>query len=292
MKMPVAEGLDVAAAVRQTEHFEVLHGRRAHVLVVEDNAVNQQVAEAMLKQMGCSVTLAANGLCGLQALRRERFDMVLMDCQMPEIDGFEALRRFRTGSSEHYPCITPRATAVVALTANEFDGVREQCLSAGFHDSLSKPFRRDDLVVLLNKYVPHAERSVEARKTFRETREEGAVDQAVIDEILAMEKVGSPGLLERLITIFIASGNKLIADLRAAVGQRDVKAFKLAVHTLKSSSGNLGGKVFSRLCAELEARAAEGEVPKTTRELDIFEAEFRRLAQAFQSIRQPSYEDF
>jgi signal transduction histidine kinase/DNA-binding response OmpR family regulator len=291
----------LAKPVRQNELREVLSGRRtkgvalqhagagaevypASVLVIEDNALNQQVAEAMLRQMGCQVTLAEHGLGGLEALCRERFDVILMDCQMPEMDGYEALRCFRAGPSAQYRFVTPAATPVVALTANAVSGAREECLAAGFDDYLCKPFRREDLAALLGKFLPGADVVARGSPIVAEPK----LDTAVIEQIRAMEERGLPGLFDRLIKVFVSSGRKIMADLRTAYEQSDHKAFKMAVHTLKSSSGNLGAGVFSRRCAELEARASEGELP-VAQMVDVFEAEFKVLCTAFQSLLQPSY---
>ncbi|MPZ43689.1 MAG: response regulator [Betaproteobacteria bacterium] len=121
----------------------------AHVLLAEDNAVNQEVARAMLESAGCRVTIAQNGREAVEQRVRHRFALVLMDCQMPELDGFEAVRRIRAQEAGKREERTP----IVALTANAIEGDRERCIAAGMDDYLAKPFKRDDLVAMLRRWV-------------------------------------------------------------------------------------------------------------------------------------------
>ena len=124
-----------------------LEGKR--VLVVEDNPVNQLVCQAMLARFGLIVEIANNGIEGLQALERNRFDLVLMDCQMPEMDGYEATRKIRADEQKrglgHLP--------VIALTAHALSGDREKCLEAGMDDFLGKPFQVSDLEMMLERWL-------------------------------------------------------------------------------------------------------------------------------------------
>ncbi|MCK7499164.1 MAG: response regulator [Comamonadaceae bacterium] len=127
---------------------EQLVGR---VLVAEDNPVNQQVAAAMLESLGVAYGTADNGLAALEQVSRESFDLVLMDCQMPEMDGFEATGEIRRRQREGR---LRRTLPVVALTANAVEGDRERCIAAGMDDYLSKPFTRDQLAAVLARWLP------------------------------------------------------------------------------------------------------------------------------------------
>jgi signal transduction histidine kinase/CheY-like chemotaxis protein len=128
-------------------HALDLSGR--HVLVVEDNAVNLLVADAMLRTLGVGVTTAMDGEAALQCMRQGRFDVVLMDCQMPVMDGYDAVRAWRLEERTHRQARMP----VIALTANALTGDRERCLEAGFDDHLGKPFRREDLETMLGRWL-------------------------------------------------------------------------------------------------------------------------------------------
>jgi CheY-like chemotaxis protein len=123
---------------------------RFRILVAEDNPINQMVAEGILESLGFKATLVANGLEALHALEAERFDVVLMDCQMPVMSGFDATRAIRAESSR----VHDRTIPVIALTANAMDEDRDQCAAAGMDDYLSKPFSPDALEAMLEKWLP------------------------------------------------------------------------------------------------------------------------------------------
>jgi CheY-like chemotaxis protein len=120
----------------------------AAVLLAEDNLVNQEVAREYLKTLGCRIDVVATGLEALAALKRTTYDLVLMDCQMPEMDGLEATATLRQREQQ----IQKRRTPVIAITANAFEGERERCLEAGMDDYIRKPFNRDDLRVILQRW--------------------------------------------------------------------------------------------------------------------------------------------
>ncbi|MFO1425535.1 MAG: response regulator [Steroidobacteraceae bacterium] len=135
--------------------------RRRNVLLVEDNPVNQEVARSLLELLQCDCTIADNGARAVELLVDEHeFDVVLMDCQMPEMDGFEATRRVRTNEAQgggHVP--------IVALTANAMVGDRELCLAAGMDDFLSKPFRRDELAAMIERWGGRRQRAGAAQES-------------------------------------------------------------------------------------------------------------------------------
>ncbi len=198
----------------------VAPGRRARVLVVEDNLVNQEVARAMLGELGCTIRVASDGREALAALRDEKFDLVFMDCQMPEMDGFEAVRRFRASAANGYS--TASHTPVVALTANALAGDAERCLAAGFNDYLAKPVRREQLDDALARWAPGSESEAQPNEvapialenpvapTTAVSQPTRAIDPAVIGLIRDMERRGSSRLLERLVATYISTAGKLV----------------------------------------------------------------------------------
>jgi CheY-like chemotaxis protein len=119
------------------------------VLLAEDNLVNQQIALAMLKGLNLDIQVVDNGQLAVAAVGRERFDLVLMDCQMPVMDGFEATRQIR----QQFP---QQRLPIVAITANAMDGDRERCLAQGMDDYLSKPFKKEQLLTVVNKWLKTA----------------------------------------------------------------------------------------------------------------------------------------
>jgi signal transduction histidine kinase/DNA-binding response OmpR family regulator len=126
------------------------------ILVVEDNLVNQEVIKAMLELMGCDAMIASSGAEALAALAQTAFDIVFMDCQMPEMDGFETVARLRRGTRDRFPFNDPARLPIVAVTADNLLGDAERCLAAGFDDYLSKPFTRRQLEELIKKWSPNA----------------------------------------------------------------------------------------------------------------------------------------
>lgn len=125
---------------------------RARVLVAEDNVVNQKVAMRLLEKLGCRVDVVANGLEALEALSRLRYDCVFMDCQMPEMDGFEATTAIRARQ-------TQEPLPIIAMTANAMQGDRQRCLDAGMDDYVSKPVKLDELRTILQQWLPSPQQS-------------------------------------------------------------------------------------------------------------------------------------
>ncbi|KKM22303.1 hypothetical protein LCGC14_1626660, partial [marine sediment metagenome] len=121
----------------------------ASVLLVEDDLINQEVAKGLLSKLGLTAQIAANGVQALQALSEKEFDIVLMDCMMPEMDGYEATRKLRRGESG----TSNQEKPVIALTANVMDGSKEECLAAGMSDFLSKPIMPQELITMLQRWL-------------------------------------------------------------------------------------------------------------------------------------------
>jgi PAS domain S-box-containing protein len=277
-----------------------------HVLLVEDNPVNQEVARVMLEHLGCRVALAGNGLRALEALAQEHFDLVLMDCQMPEMDGIEAVRRLRDPNDRRFSFVTPRDVPVIALTANALAGDAERCLSAGFSDYIPKPIRQQQLTEVLQRWLrapgaaavargatsaaaaaaappaPPPQRADSAALEAPVAR--AALDQAAIEQIRVMERRGAARLLERLVAAYVESATRLVADAERALEQDDAGALRHAVHTLKSSSANLGATELARLCAETEQLARAGNVADARCVWPQARDEFKRALAALQDL--------
>jgi CheY-like chemotaxis protein len=276
-----------------------LHAHRAgRVLLVEDNAINQEVARVMLTELGCEVRVAGNGHQALMALAHESFDLVLMDCQMPEMDGFEAVRRFRNGEKGTLRFKTAVNAPVVALTANALAGDAERCLAAGFSDYLAKPFRQEQISALLTRWVAgenagpgrgKADQPAAVAKAVAANGAGGAsvLDMAAIDRIREMEQRGADRLLERLVETWLASSTRLCAEAEGALERGDGAALRQAAHTLKSSSANLGAMELGRHCADIERLAREDCLVDARAGWSAVTGEFERVRKALQELVQP-----
>jgi CheY-like chemotaxis protein/HPt (histidine-containing phosphotransfer) domain-containing protein len=228
---------------------------RGQILLVEDNPVNQEVAAAMLAALGCEVRVVANGAAALQALERERFDLVLMDCQMPEMDGFAATRALRAREADADGAL-PR-TPVVALTAHALPSDREQSLAAGMDDHVSKPFSRDELRAVLERWLPERPRAVLAPPPpAAEATQQAAprvLDSHALAELRVLGCAGGSDVLMRVVEAYLQSAPELVRALVDAERAGDAAALARAAHTLKSSSAQVGAARLSLLAKELEA---------------------------------------
>jgi len=254
-------------APRETEPARL----RGHVLVAEDNSVNQAIAQAMLEDLGLRVSVANNGREAVAMIGEESFDLVLMDCQMPELDGFGAtaeIRNAERGSGRHM--------TIVALTANALLGDREMSLAAGMDDYLAKPFSSKQLHSLLARWLTHRRNEPE-RQAAAPEYPLAALESSSIETIRAL---GGETLLRKIIGLYFDSAPPLFQSLCAALEHNDPEAARRAAHTLKSSSANLGASRLSELCRAVEADARAGNCQPDA--MAVFAAEYARVMQALQ----------
>jgi PAS domain S-box-containing protein len=279
-----------AAGATPARRVDLPRGTR--VLLAEDNLVNQEVARAMLDDMGCLVRVAANGRQALELLAQEDFDAVLMDVQMPQMDGFEAVRQLRAEDSGFTPAV--RALPVIALTANALAGDAEHCRAQGFTDYLSKPVRQDDLARCLAHWIRRSAAAAPAPALApasaapvtleADDRLPAVLDSTVLDRIRDMERRGAARLLERLITTYLSTAARLVADAESALAADDAQRLRQAAHTLKSSSANLGATELADRCGELEALAHSGRLLSARGQWAATRAEYERVARALHEM--------
>ena len=230
------------------------------ILVVEDNSINQQVALLQLKKLGFEADAVANGLEALEALSKTPYRLVLMDCQMPVMDGFAATQelRRREGTGVRLP--------VIAMTANAMEGDRERCLEAGMDDHIGKPVKLERLAEVLRHWASPLD-----RKVLEDLRELGGPD--------------NPGFLDEMIGVYLKQAHELLGSASAALLERDPEALARAAHTLKGSSGNLGARGMRHLCARLEALARAGGLEGGPELLEALNAELKEVRRALEDER-------
>jgi TMAO reductase system sensor TorS len=252
---PAAEG-SFAAVPRLTTVVPV----GPQILVVEDNAVNREVAAGMLENLGYRSESAVNGLLALEAIAESTYAAVLMDCQMPVMDGLTAtqeIRRREAGSTESGGS---RRVPIIALTANAMEANRDRCLAAGMDDFLPKPFTQAHLKGVLGRWAPVAQAEQHNGDSVRESGAAGSVagasvlDTGVLRDIAAL---GRPALLGSLIDLYLEHSRPLVQTIEAAGQGEEPPGLVEALHTLKSSTANLGGARLTALLRECEALAQE-----------------------------------
>jgi two-component system, sensor histidine kinase and response regulator len=240
--IPTADKLDAAQAASTSI--------TACILLAEDNPVNQEVAKYMLQGFGCSVDIAQNGQEVLQAVEQKAYDLVLMDCMMPEMDGYEATaeirRRQASGQLPHFP--------IIALTANAIEGDREKCLIAGMDDYLAKPFKAESLLRMIKMWVKASAIMLDDAPEPPKTTE-SVINAAALETIRSLDPNGGKELLLRIITLYQSNADTLLQSLEQAWATGQLDAIRSTTHTLKSSSNQVGAHGLAELCREVENEA-------------------------------------
>ena len=246
-------------------------GIRGNILLVEDNLINQQVALGILQIQGYSVTVVSNGREALDAHAQGAFDLILMDCHMPEMDGFEATREIRGRERSSIGKRVP----IIALTANAMAQDREECLNTGMDDHLSKPFSMQTMQDMLDRWMPQAAstRSEAAAELAARgpAKAAAALDRRVLDQLSTLLK---PERLARAINFYLVESPKLIQKLKQAAAANDAPEIVRSAHSLKSSSANLGASVLSRYCEDIEASARRADAEEACKLFAKIETEY------------------
>jgi two-component system sensor histidine kinase/response regulator len=225
-----------------------------HVLLVEDNFVNQKVAVRFLERLGCTVEVASNGAEGVAACQQRRFDIVLMDLQMPVMDGMTATRKIREWETTgHLP--------IIALTANAMTGDRELCEAAGMDGYLTKPIEVERLRNVLSKFgLEKDEAETSASTSAPLPAPEGNPGPPV--DLCGFHRVtsGDHAFAQELVATFIASGEQQLAEMTAAAATPDRAALARAAHQLKGACANIHAHALRSLAQQLEADSTAGDV--------------------------------
>jgi len=279
--------------------FDSQMGERSplRILLAEDNATNQKLALRILDRLGYKADVAANGLEVLSALERQVYDVVLMDVQMPEMDGLETTRRIRADLHQS------RQPQIIAMTANAMQGDREMCLAAGMDDYVSKPIRIEDLVNALSKSRPvDPSASIAGTGTPRMAVEDTAspsihpstgatsdgelteLDLAALRNLQSMVG-GEFEYLEELIDSFLEDAPKLIAELQRYVDEGDADGVRRIAHSLKSNGADFGATHFSELCKKLELSASTGNLNGVGKSMLMISNEYERVSTALSQIK-------
>jgi CheY-like chemotaxis protein len=261
---------------------------RIRILLVEDNLVNCQVEMRMIDRIGYKADHANNGRLALERTAEADFDLILMDCQMPEVDGYAATREIRRREG------TARHTAIIGVTAHALPGDREECLRAGMDDYIAKPVMPEDLATMIDKWVEIVARpqgpSLKAEGNSPPPSAAAVLDEAVLADLRQYQNPGERDFVTELIGIFGEDLTGRLAQINAGIAAADAQRIRQAAHALKGASGELGARRMREICARLELSAAQGTItnaPAMARELED-EAVLVRGALALHCIDLPA----
>jgi len=269
----------VSEPVRPNAELGVRVPNVATVLLVEDNKVNQLVGSKVLERLGYGFDIANNGVEAVNAVARRAYDAVLMDCQMPEMDGYEATIEIRRieGSGRHTP--------IIAMTAAAMDGDRDKCLAAGMDDYITKPVRIETVGEALERWSTMTARVEDAAPddAAKDLEVPAALDEVQISLLRSLDG-GAGELLCEIVEQFITQtidGRELVAK---SLGACDSETVARVTHTLKGASANVGAAALSEVCAGLETQARTGLLDGASDLMEQFDVEFARAREAFSSL--------
>lgn len=276
-----------------------VNGRGSRLLLAEDNLVNQEVAVDMLEQSGFKVDVAGNGEEALQAVRNDRYSLVLMDCEMPVMDGFVATEKLRALESEMQ---LPR-TPVVALTAHAVNGVREKCLASGMNDFLAKPFSFEEITSKVSQWTGAGSEAVAGgyehypvraanANGHGENRQPGsgehapasspAFDPAALERLDARKQYRKRDLVKRVVSLYLEQTPTQLEELAQAIRQADAEAQTGIAHTVKSSSLTVGATALADTCRKIEELGKHS--PVDTGLIDEFMQQYSAAEKALRQV--------
>jgi two-component system sensor histidine kinase/response regulator len=272
----VALGLEVAdlAPTNVTAPWSASSGEpdRGRLLLVEDNLINQKVAVAMLSTAGYRVDTVLDGAAAVRAVATRQYDAILMDCQMPELNGYEATVAIRANEG------ADRHTPIIAMTAGARREDRDRCLAAGMDSYLAKPVSKDALLALVARSVkPGPATSTPAPPVRQATTAEMTIDPVVLDELRVLGKATEQDFVGELIDQFIHDTELRLVELRTALDVDDAVAVARIAHAIKGSGGQLGGRRLALSCGRLERKAAHGRLSEARIDLREVEVDYREL---------------
>jgi PAS domain S-box-containing protein len=262
--------------------------RNATVLIAEDNPVNLEIAQQYLEREGCRVVTASDGNEAVAAFAESSFDLVLMDVQMPELDGIEATRMIREAEAR----TGRRRTPVIAATAHAFREDREKCILAGMDDFLSKPFTRKDLLPLLDRWLGPGEPMTRAEAgeppndaagSF-ETEAEPLLDPEALRQIRSLDPDGSRNILAKLVGMFMESTPPKIDVLLSSLADGDANRAGAIAHGLKTSAANVAALRLSELFREIERSARSGDIGRCREAAGRLEADYAEVGRSLAGL--------
>ena len=266
------------------------------MLLVEDNPINREVATGLLELLGCHVDSAEDGRQALEVSATGAYDVILMDCQMPVMDGFTATARIRERERQTQAARIP----IIALTAHAMEGDRDQCLAAGMDDYLTKPVTQGQMKNILDRWLSQTvasspqrdsgAASVEAAPEFSaptiqpaQIESTGVVDCTAWEPIRMLKRPGHPDPLGKLLARYLEDSRQQVDQLRHAIESNDPATLHAVAHRLKSSSATLGALTVAARCKELEALGRSHRIEGASDRFQHLERDFEAVCSVFQT---------
>jgi len=249
---------------------------RPRILLAEDNPVNQKVALRQLAKLGYEVDAVNNGDEALRAIEKFLYPLVLMDCQMPILDGYKATGRIREMQAAS-PFRWAHRPYVIAMTANALTGDRETCLNAGMDDYISKPVRIDELEAALQRGIDSMDSSSAPKSETPKDADEPLVDPAAVENLRALRCEGEPDPLAELIDLFLEDTPERFAQMHDGLKKTDAHALEAGAHSLKGSASNLGALSLASNCGRIMQHARRGEFAAASKLLQCVEIDFAKV---------------
>jgi PAS domain S-box-containing protein len=285
LSLALSSGADSDSRPMATRHtareslLDFAH-RKARILLAEDNITNQQVALGILKKLGLSADAVANGREALDALKTLPYDLVLMDVQMPEMDGLQATRQIRSSRS----AIPNRSIPIIAMTAHAMQGDKERCLEAGMDDYVTKPVSPRVLAEALEKWLPKETgihySAVRSQNTETRNAEPEPHSSLIWDRAGMLERLmGDEEIAGTILEGFVMDIPRQIEALRAYLDHGDAAGAERQAHTIKGASANVGGEALQALASELEEAGKAGDLESIKTRMDELAATFAELKQ-------------
>jgi CheY-like chemotaxis protein/HPt (histidine-containing phosphotransfer) domain-containing protein len=257
-----------------------------HILLAEDNRVNQKVAVRMLEKMGHSIVIASNGSEALSLLATQPFDLVLMDIQMPEKDGLTATEKIREGEKQ-----TQSHLPIIAMTAHAMMGDRERCLKAGMDGYISKPINRQQLEETIRNLLC-LQGDIRSDIAFKAEEPVAAGSEHSLNAAQILDRLGGDEkLFQEVVEIFLEEGPRQITSLRRAIAERDAAGLESAAHNLRGELGYLGISRVSQKARELEEMGRSNDLQHSAETLAVLESEISEVLISLRDLNVTSTKD-
>jgi two-component system, sensor histidine kinase and response regulator len=259
----------VAKAPLVTSHTLLEEKKRKRILLAEDNIVNQKVAKLVLEKLGYYVDVVGNGLEAVQAVGEVSYDLVLMDIQMPEMDGFEAtaaIRKKEKGSGKHIP--------IIALTAHAMQGDRERCLASNMDGYVSKPIYPQEVDAAIRELLTPPDNKIEVVSSKAAGRSPVFDQEALLGRLGGEEEIAAD-----ILKTFLETVPGQLDDLNLALGNKDVKRIERIAHTIKGGAASISAIAFKDVAFEIEQAGKKGEMDSIPPLLLLLQQEYNKLVE-------------